>query len=145
MPEIEHNAEGFHYKVYWKRRIQGQEWLSEPVHNWRSNNFVIPNQPTFQPYLIKVIAINKRGEANVAAKEVVGYSGEDCKFFFNFYFFILILSLVPKEAPQNLTLGEVTSATDALLSWLPVRPELVNGHFKGYKVNTFSFNFLLFA
>lgn len=79
MLEIEHNAEGFHYKVYWKRRIQGQEWLSEEVQNWRSNNFVIPNQPTFQQYLIKVIAINKRGEANVAPMEVQGYSGEDGK------------------------------------------------------------------
>lgn len=81
MPEIEHNAEGFHYIVYWKRKISGREWDFEEVHNWRTNSFMVPNQPTFQEYLVKVVAINKKGEANVAPKEVIGYSGEDGKCF----------------------------------------------------------------
>lgn len=79
MPEIEHNDEGFRYVVYWKKNIPGQEWNSEDIFDWQRSQLVIPNQPTFQEYKIKVIAINRKGEANVAAKEVIGYSGEDGK------------------------------------------------------------------
>jgi len=77
MPEIEHNAEQFHYTVSFKRNIQGVPWESHDVHSWRANHFVVPNQPTYQQYVVKVVAINKKGEANVAPKEVIGYSGED--------------------------------------------------------------------
>lgn len=76
MPEIEHNDEGFHYVVYWKKSF-AQNWNSEDIMDWQRNELVIPDQPTFQEYKIRVIAINRKGEANVAAKEVTGYSGED--------------------------------------------------------------------
>lgn len=122
MPQIEHNAEGFRYVIYWKENILGRNWQTEEVLDWRRNSLLIPNQQTFREYRIKVVAVNKKGEANVAPKEVVGYSGED----------------VPQEAPLNFTLVEVTSATDALLSWQAVNPESVRGHFKGYKVQTWS-------
>lgn len=79
MPEIEHNAPRFHYRIYWKRDIAGEPWNSDDIIDWRKSELIIPNQPTFQPYRIKVIAINEKGEANVAPKEVVGYSGEDGK------------------------------------------------------------------
>ncbi|KAK6624567.1 hypothetical protein RUM44_011426 [Polyplax serrata] len=122
MPEIEHNDEGFHYVVFWKKNIPGQQWNSEDIMDWQRSKLVIPDQPTFQEYKIKVISINRRGEANVAAKEVIGYSGED----------------VPLVAPQNFTLVQVTTSTDALLSWQPVPAESVRGHFKGYKIQTWS-------
>lgn len=77
MPEIEHNAPRFHYRVFWRRDIPGEQWNSDDILDWRKSDFVIPNQPTFQPYRIKVIAINEKGESNVAPTEVVGYSGED--------------------------------------------------------------------
>jgi neuronal cell adhesion protein len=77
MPEIEHNAPRFHYRVFWRRDIPGEQWTSEDITDWRRSTLVINNQPTFQPYRIKVIAINEKGESNVAATEVVGYSGED--------------------------------------------------------------------
>lgn len=77
MPEIEHNAPRFHYRVFWRRDIPGEQWNSDDILDWRKSDFLIPNQPTFQPYRIKVIAINEKGESNVAPTEVVGYSGED--------------------------------------------------------------------
>lgn len=84
MPEIEHNDEGFHYVVYWKKNIEGQNWASEVITDWQRSQFIIPDQPTFQEYRIKVIAINRKGEANVAAKEIIGHSGEDGKWSFIF-------------------------------------------------------------
>lgn len=86
MPEIEHNDEGFHYVVYWKKNIPGQQWNSEEVMDWQRSKLVVPDQPTFQEYRIKVIAINRKGEANVAAKEIIGYSGEDSMHFNRFFF-----------------------------------------------------------
>lgn len=146
MPEIEHNDEGFHYVVYWKKNILGQNWNSEDIMDWRRGELVIPDQPTFQEYKIRVIAINRQGEANIAAKEVTGYSGEDGMrivrcfkrkliIYAHIYVFFLIFNfLVPLVAPLNFTLIEVTSSTEALFSWNPVPPESVRGHFKGYKV-----------
>lgn len=65
------------YRVYWKRNIPGETWNSDDINDWHRNHLIIRNQPTFQEYLIKVVAINGKGEANVAPKEVIGYSGED--------------------------------------------------------------------
>lgn len=122
MPEIEHHAPRFHYQVSWKRDIPGSNWASEDVLDWRVNKKEIPNQPTFQPYIVKVTAINERGVSAVPPKEVLGYSGEDA----------------PTEAPTNLTLIAVLSATAARISWFPVHPESIRGHFKGYKVQAWS-------
>ena len=71
----------------------------------------------FCRYKIKIVAHNDLGEANVAAEEVAGYSGED----------------VPTDAPTNLLLNEVVGPRSAILSWDPVKPESVRGDFK---VNT---------
>lgn len=68
----------------------------------------------------QVIAVNSKGTSNVAPVEVIGWSGED----------------VPLQAPMNFTLVQVTTGTTALLSWNPVPPESVRGHFKGYKIQT---------
>ncbi|PSN43064.1 Neuroglian [Blattella germanica] len=118
MPEIEHNAPRFTYRVYWKRDIPGEQWVSNDIQNWEETKLVVNDQPTFQRYRIKVVAMNEKGEANVAPKEVIGYSGED----------------VPTQAPTNFTLVQVKDSTTALLSWFPVPPETVRGHFKGYKI-----------
>lgn len=52
--------------------------------------------------------------------EVIGWSGED----------------TPTQAPTNFTLVQITTGTTALLSWDPVPPQTVRGHFKGYKIQT---------
>lgn len=122
MPEIEHNGPRFQYRVYWRRDIPGEKEGIEDITNWRTSSFVIRDQPPFQQYRIKVIAMNENGEANVSPKEVIGYSGED----------------KPLEAPSNFTLLQVQSPTTALLSWNPVRLDSVRGHFKGYKIKTWT-------
>ncbi|XP_041975037.1 neuroglian-like isoform X1 [Aricia agestis] len=120
MSEIEHNGPGFYYLVSWRRDIGGQQWSEQHVRDWRTTDLTVPNTPTFQPYRIKVIAVNSKGTSNVAPVEVIGWSGED----------------VPTQAPHNFTLLQVTTGTSALLSWDPVPPETVRGHFKGYKIQT---------
>lgn len=122
MPQIEHNGPGFQYRVYWKRDIPAEKWNIEDIFEWRQDRIVIPDQPTFARYKIKVVAINQFGESNVAAEEVIGYSGEDR----------------PTQAPSNFTMVQVTGSTSAILSWNPVPIESINGHFKGYKVQTWT-------
>ena len=118
MPEIEHNARHFHYRVYWKRDIVGEEWNIETVNDWRQSNIVIANQPTFKRYRVKVVAYNQAGEANVAAREVTGFSGED----------------VPLEAPTNFTLVQIVDERSAVLSWNPVSPDSIQGNQLDYLV-----------
>ncbi|UYV67462.1 CHL1 [Cordylochernes scorpioides] len=123
MPLIEQNGPGFFYKVFWKRDdIPNSNWVQPEVTitDWRQNELVIDNQPTFKPYRIKVEAHNIKGQANVQATEVVGYSGED----------------LPSEAPSNFRLLEIVDPNSARFSWDPVPPESLNGHFKGYKILT---------
>lgn len=122
MLEIEHNAPRFQYRVFWKRNISGEDWNTEDIFNWRQSDLLIRDQPTFQPYKIKVVAMNEKGESNVTPVEAIGYSGEDS----------------PLEAPSNFTLVQVTNYNAALLSWNHVSPESVRGHFKGYKIQTWT-------
>lgn len=122
MPEIEHNAPQFQYRIYWKRDISGDNYNREDIYDWRQSEYLIVDQPTFQRYRIKVIAVNQMGESNVAAAEVVGYSGED----------------KPLERPENFTMLQITASTSAVMSWQPVSLESVRGHFKGYKIQTWT-------
>lgn len=122
MPQIEHNAPHFQYRVSWKRDIPAAKWESQDIFDWEQSNILIEDTPTFQKYRIKVVAINEMGESNTAAKEVIGYSGED----------------LPTQAPTNFTMLQVTGSNTAVLSWNPVPPETVNGHFKGYKIQTWT-------
>ncbi|XP_069981771.1 neuroglian isoform X2 [Penaeus vannamei] len=125
MPEIEHNGPGFKYRVYWKRDdIDNTRWKTEDVLDWEQDHLVVESQPTFKPYRIKVEAHNEKGQAHVAAPEVLGWSGED----------------VPTEAPRNLSLIELRDATTALLAWEPVSNSSIRGHFKGYKIQTWTEN-----
>lgn len=77
MPQVEHNAPKFMYRVYYKRDIPGEKWNIIDISDWRRNNLLVENQPTYQRYKIKVVAINERGESTATADEVIGYSGED--------------------------------------------------------------------
>lgn len=79
MPEIEHNAPKFQYRVSWKRDLPGEAWTSHSMNDWKQSSHVVNNLKTFEKFVIKVVALNEKGESNVAPKEVVGYSGEDGK------------------------------------------------------------------
>ena len=123
MPMIEHNAPGFFYKVYWKRNDDpGSRWESRTIDDWQRNRLVVDNQPTFKPYRIKVEAHNRRGQAHMIATEVIGYSGEDR----------------PTQPPRAFRLLEVRDSRSALFRWDPVPPNTINGHFKGYKIQTWT-------
>lgn len=77
LPQIEHNAPRFMYRVYYKRDRPEEQWTIEDINNWKQHTLTIDNQPTYQRYKIKVIAINEKGESKAEVKEVYGYSGED--------------------------------------------------------------------
>ena len=77
MPQIEHNGPKFMYKIFYRRDIPGENWVTVDVHDWRKNNVLVENQPTYQKYRIKVVTINEKGECRIPAEEVIGYSGED--------------------------------------------------------------------
>lgn len=119
MPQIEHNAPRFMYRVSYKQDIPGEAWRREDITNWKINRLQIDNQPTYQRYRIMVAAINEKGESRAQPQVVIGYSGED----------------QPKQAPGNFT-AVVKSSTSALLSWSLVPPETVRGELRGYKVQT---------
>lgn len=81
MPLIEQNAPGFFYKVFWKREDDPRaQWKITEIPEWEQNSFIIPGQPTFKPYRVKVEAHNARGQAHTTPTEVIGYSGEDGKY-----------------------------------------------------------------
>ncbi|XP_055389470.1 neuroglian isoform X2 [Condylostylus longicornis] len=122
MPEIEHNGPDFHYRVFWKRDSPGSQWENVDIYDWKQSHYEVVNQPTFVRYIIKVIAINRQGESNIAPVETFGYSGEDR----------------PTQAPTNFSMIQVTNSISALLSWNPVAPETVRGHFRGYKIQTWT-------
>lgn len=122
MPQIEHNAPKFQYRIYWKKDVPGEKWTIEDIADWRLKEILIPNQPTYTRYKIKVVAHNQKGEANVAAEEKIGYSGED----------------IPAEAPTNFTLNDVVGPRSAVVSWNPVSPESIRGEFVGYKIQTWT-------
>ncbi|EAA45046.5 AGAP000720-PA [Anopheles gambiae str. PEST] len=122
LAQVDHNAPGLHYRVYWRRDIPGAEWNSADVRDWRQSSYTVEGLPTFTRYSVKVVALNDRGEANSGPWEIMAYSGED----------------TPLDAPANFTLIQVTGPTAAILSWNPVTPESLRGHFKGYKIQTWT-------
>ncbi|XP_011881150.1 PREDICTED: neuroglian isoform X2 [Vollenhovia emeryi] len=123
MPQIDHNGPQFYYKIYYKRDIPGENFgESVNIYDWRKNNLVVENQPTYQRYKIQVQAANVVGDSNATLNEVTGYSGED----------------VPMQAPGNFTLNQVKSGTEAELSWSPVPEESVRGKLQGYKIQTWT-------
>lgn len=122
MPQIEHNGPKFQYRVYWKRDIPSDRWNVEDIYDWQRNNIVINDQPTYERYRIKVVALNELGESNSAAREEIGFSGEDR----------------PTQAPTNFTMLQVTGPTSAVLSWNPVANNSINGFFRGYKIQTWT-------
>ena len=122
MPEIEHNAPKFKYHLFWKRDFPGEQWQDDFIADWRIREYRIDNQETYQRYRIKVVSENKKGQANVAAEEVIGYSGE----------------AEPTQAPSKFELRQVVGPRSAIMSWEAIDPTTINGEFKGYKIQTWT-------
>ena len=54
MPQIEHNAPKFQYRIYWKRDEPGENWKIEDIADWRLKEMLIPNQPTYTRFGLKI-------------------------------------------------------------------------------------------
>nr|UEK51592.1 neuroglian-like protein [Parasacculina yatsui] len=129
MPMIEHNAPGLNYRVEWRLDPEEQEnqepsgrgaaqWNSQLITDWRRGQLTVPNQRSYQRYRLRVTALNRQGQSNVAARDVLGWSGED----------------VPTAAPQNLRFVSWEADGRALVAWDPVDAATLRGKFVGYKV-----------
>ncbi|RWS01994.1 Neuroglian-like protein [Dinothrombium tinctorium] len=79
----------------------------------------IGNAMIFQ---IQKEAHNKKGQAHTVATEVIGFSGE----------------ARPSQAPRNFLIRVPIEAKSALFVWDPVPDSSINGHFKGYKIQTWT-------
>ena len=78
MSQIDHNGEDFEYVVTYRPRDDSSDSaVTKVVDDWMSNRIVISNQPTFQTYIITLIARNALGDG--PQNSVIGYSGEDGK------------------------------------------------------------------
>ncbi len=44
MPQIEHNAPKFQYRIYWKRERPGERWTIQDVADWRIKELAISQQ-----------------------------------------------------------------------------------------------------
>ncbi|KAM4734193.1 LOW QUALITY PROTEIN: neuronal cell adhesion molecule-like [Anableps anableps] len=111
---LQSNGPGLHYKVSWRQKRPGSDWITETVSN--NSVFVVSGIPTFSPFEIKVQAINVHGEGPEPAV-AIGYSGED----------------LPAAAPVNVQ-AAVLNSTLAKVLWDPVPPHLIRGQIQGYKV-----------
>lgn len=123
MTQSEHHAPGFFYKVFWKRSdLENEPWNHKTINDWTQTKLVIDNTPTFKPYRIKVEAHNSRGQSLLQANEIIGWSGENR----------------PTDAPKNLINIPPVESKSSIFKWEPVSLESIRGHFKGYKIQTWT-------
>ena len=77
MLRTEHNGEGFHYLVSYKRHDNKSREVHKKVDDWRQSELVVDGQETYKDYEISVQAVNNIGAAPNAPDRKLGYSGED--------------------------------------------------------------------
>jgi receptor-type tyrosine-protein phosphatase zeta len=122
MPRIEHNGEGFHYRVAYKEvGVPGAQQKVVEVTNWEQREYVVKGVPTFQKYEFHVQAANNLGISPQKLYTRYGHSGEG----------------EPLDFPENFQVDEESiNATSAVFTWSSVdeSPERVRGHFLGYKI-----------
>ncbi|XP_041440993.1 neuronal cell adhesion molecule L homeolog isoform X11 [Xenopus laevis] len=108
------NGPGLQYKVSWRQKDFDDEWTSIIVAN--VSKYIVSGTPTFEPYEIKVQALNDIGYAPDPSV-IIGYSGED----------------LPMTAPSNVEV-EVINNTLAKVQWESVPSTSIRGHLQGYRV-----------
>ena len=82
MPLLEQNAASFYYLISWKRADINEIEKTHRVDDALQYKFIVPQTTeTYRPYEITVKAANAEGDATVQPKMVIGYSGEDSKYF----------------------------------------------------------------
>jgi receptor-type tyrosine-protein phosphatase zeta len=123
MEPIDHNGEDFRYIVGYKQKDSADSEVIEiEVRNWRQEQLVIANQPTFTQYEIYVVAANQKGRApDNKLERKIAFSGED----------------TPTVAPEGLEVDESTlNATYGVFRFQPIENDhkTVRGHFRGYRL-----------
>ena len=96
MPRPEHNGEGFHYKVGYRRLDDRGPMSTSQVWDPSISELIVYDVPIFQKYELFVQSVNGKGEAPILGGErKVGYSGEGrkCWAVMNVVYFILFLTL----------------------------------------------------
>lgn len=79
METSDHNGENFRYVVGYKQKGEQETQIRE-ILDWRANEVVIPDQPTFTEYEIFVKSVNIKGEAPASTlRRRIGYSGQGSK------------------------------------------------------------------
>lgn len=123
MNRTEHNGEGFHYIVSYKRNNDdGAEEFKVNVTDWQREELIISNQELYKEYEISVQAANSEGLApQTSIERKIGYSGQD----------------VPLDQPKNFNVDKSTiNSTSADFVWDPVDTsvERIRGFFIGYQL-----------
>lgn len=78
MLRTEHNGEGFHYLISYKRHDHPDSVeITYKEYDWRQSEFKVPGQETYKEYEISVQAVNNIGSAQGDLEKKLGYSGED--------------------------------------------------------------------
>ncbi|XP_043980254.1 neuronal cell adhesion molecule-like isoform X17 [Gambusia affinis] len=111
---LQSNGPGLYYKVSWRQKRPGSDWITATTNN---SMYTVSEIPTFSPFEIKVQAVNNHGDGPEPAV-AIGYSGED----------------LPAAPPANVQ-ATVLNSTLARIRWDPVPPHLIRGQIQGYKVH----------
>jgi len=79
MLPVEHNGEGFHYIVTYKRlESEASQVMSRRVTDWRQSQLVVSGLETYSEYLITVQAANNVGRSPRSSVERrIGHSAEN--------------------------------------------------------------------
>uniref|UniRef100_A0A7E4V282 Neuroglian n=1 Tax=Panagrellus redivivus TaxID=6233 RepID=A0A7E4V282_PANRE len=118
MDKYDWNAPELRYLVRYKLNAPDEEWKEFLVEDPVASQTIIREQPTYQEYLIQVIAVNSEGKSAIKPETIIGFSGED----------------VPTEAPKNFKLKQFHNFSTVEFTWDPVDPRTVRGAFKQYKL-----------
>lgn len=78
MLRTEHNGDGFHYLISYKRHdLPDAEEITYKEYDWRQSELKVRDQETYKEYEISVEAVNSIGSAQSELEKKLGYSGED--------------------------------------------------------------------
>ncbi|XP_014663607.1 PREDICTED: neuroglian-like [Priapulus caudatus] len=121
MTLLEQNGPGFRYQVKFKRHDDANAvWETVNINEARNNTYIVWGTNVYEPFDIQVKSFNVKGEAPVAVRTYVGFSGED----------------KPLIQVSNFQLEKVLGPRSASFRWTAVDPTArdINGEFQGYKV-----------
>ena len=81
MERKEHSGPDFKYVVTYKPYGRRGPWRRMSIMDPNVGVFVVGDTPTYSPYEISVSAENAYGESHSPALRIIGYSGENSKYF----------------------------------------------------------------